>query len=238
MTKILVIQHEDIVGIARLGAWLEDAGAELVTCRPDQGDQIPEGFDGVDGLGVLGGTAAPQEDEHWPWLPAVRALQGRAVDESFPALNICLGAQLCAVAYDVDVLRRERPQVGVHQLRLRPEASQDPLFAGVPAMPKAVLWHQEQISAVPDGAVHLVEGSDAPVQAFRLGESSWSLQFHPEPDESTVRTWAEAKGSLVPRAGETVDRVMAGYRAQASEIEDSFRPLAERFVALCGGPEA
>ncbi|GAB3844030.1 type 1 glutamine amidotransferase [Nesterenkonia populi] len=233
MTKILVIQHEEAVGIGRLGAWLEDAGAQLVMCRPDQGEAVPAGFDDVDGLLVLGGTAAPQRDDHWPWLPAVRALQKRAVDGSFPALNICLGAQLCAVAYGVDVFRRDKPQVGVHQLTLRPEASQDPLFAGLPPQPKAVLWHQEEIAGVPQGAVHLVEGTDAPVQAFRMGESSWSLQFHPEPDEHTVRAWAAAEGSLVPQAGESTEQVLTGFRDQAAEIEASFRPLAERFVDVC-----
>lgn len=42
MVRILVIQHEDSVGIDKFGRWLEEAGAELVMLRPDRGDAIPE----------------------------------------------------------------------------------------------------------------------------------------------------------------------------------------------------
>ncbi|WP_044492694.1 type 1 glutamine amidotransferase [Nesterenkonia massiliensis] len=230
MVRILVIQHEDSVGIDKFGRWLEEAGAELVMLRPDRGDAIPENLAGYQGMVVLGGTAGPEDDEQWEWLPAVRALQRTAAAEESPAFNICLGAQLSAVAHDTEVFRRSIPQIGVMELIRRPEAADDPVFSVLPQRPKAVLWHQEQIAAVPEGAVHLVEGTDAPVQAFRVGSSFWSVQFHPEPDAHTVQRWAEGTAELVEKAGRTPADVIREYDAEASGIEATFRPLAAAFV--------
>ncbi|WP_258933277.1 type 1 glutamine amidotransferase [Nesterenkonia pannonica] len=231
MTDILVIQHEDTVGLGRLGLWLEAAGAHLRICRPDRGDQVPPRAGGADGLIVLGGTAAPHDDDRWPWLPDVRALQRTAVDARLPTLNICLGAQLCAAAYGVDVFRRTAPQLGVAELTLRPEAQEDRLFRGLPEHPQAVLWHQEEIAQLPAGAVHLIEGTDAPVQAFRMGHCAWSVQFHPEPDEETLAAWALGPGSLA--AGRGPEEILASFARRAGDIEAYFQPVAERFVEVC-----
>lgn len=228
--RLLVLQHEDSVGISRFGLWLEEAGADLEFLRPDRGDEVPEVLRGYDGLVVLGGTAGPEEDAEHPWLPATRALQRKTAQEEAPAFNICLGAQLSAVAHQGQVFRRPVPQIGVMEVSRRPEAAEDPVFRVLPEKAKAVLWHQEQIAAVPEGAVHLMDGTDAPVQAFRIGASSWSTQFHPEPDAGLIRQWAEGTAHLVERAGRTRDEVIAEYEDQAAEIESAFKPLAAAFV--------
>lgn len=230
MTHILVIQHEGSVGLRRFGHWLENAGAQLTVLRPDQGDELPQGLKDYDGLIVLGGTAGPEEDHQWPWLPQVRALQQVATAEQSPNFNICLGAQLAAVAHQAEVFRRRVPQVGVAEIRRRPEAESDPVFQHLPQRATAVLWHQEQIAELPAGAVHLMDGTDAPVQAYRMGPSSWSVQFHPEPDAEQIRTWAEATADLVSRAGKTYEEVTAEFDAAADEIQRHFVPIAEAFV--------
>ncbi|GAA1813261.1 type 1 glutamine amidotransferase [Nesterenkonia flava] len=230
MVKVLVIQHEDGVGIDRFGDWLREAGAQLHILRPDRGDEVPQSLTGYDALVVLGGTAGPEDDERWSWLPAVRSLQRQAAQRSEPAFNICLGAQLAAVAHEVEVFRRAKPQIGVMELHRRPEAAEDPVFSVLPERPRAVMWHQEQIAQVPEGAVHLVDGTDAPVQAFRVGDSSWSVQFHPEVNAETLRGWARDTAHLVERAGLRPDRVLEEFDAQAAEIEETFKPLAAAFV--------
>lgn len=231
MVRILVIQHEDEVGALRFGEWLRDAGAELIILRPDQGEQVPVDLSGYHGLVVLGGTAAPDDDDVWPWLPAVRELQLHTAAAHQPAFNICLGAQLAALAHGGEIFRRASPQIGVMSLRTRPEAGRDPVFHVLSDRPKAVLWHQEQIAAPPAGAVHLVEGTDAPVQAYRMGESSWSVQFHPEPDEPTIRQWARGTADLVAKTGRTAEDLVAEYCEHQDEIEQTFKPLAAAFVA-------
>ncbi|MCI2264960.1 type 1 glutamine amidotransferase [Sediminivirga luteola] len=229
MVRILVIQHEDGADARRFGDWLVEAGAELEVLRPDRGDAVPADLDGYDGLVVLGGSSGPEDDETHPWLPATRALQRLASETQAPSFNICLGAQLAAVAHETRVFRRSRPQVGIMEVRRRAEAAEDPVFSVVPERAKAVLWHQEEIAAVPQGAVHLMDGTDAPVQAFRVGACSWATQFHPEPDEEIVRLWAE-QTSLTTQAGRQAQEVVEEYLAQADEIEASFRPVAAAFV--------
>lgn len=230
MAKILIIQHQESVPAAKFGDWLTAAGAEIDVLRPDLGQMVPGDLTGYDGLVVLGGTAAPNDDADWEWLPAVRALQRRSTEQHQPNFNICLGAQLNAVAHGTEVFRRGRPQVGVMELQVRPEAGQDPVFAAMPEHPKAVLWHQEQIANIPEGAVYLLEGTDAPVQAYRVGVASWSVQFHPEPDAKLLQRWADNSEEFLGRAGRSAEEVIEEFRAQEAEIEDSFRPVAEAFL--------
>jgi GMP synthase (glutamine-hydrolysing) len=48
-------------------------------------------------------------------------------------------------------------------------------------------WH------CPNGAELLITGSDAPVQAFRLGEFAWGTQFHPETDAGQIARWLDGR---------------------------------------------
>ncbi|MBE1875213.1 type 1 glutamine amidotransferase [Myceligenerans sp. TRM 65318] len=62
------------------------------------GETIPAAGDLGDALVVLGGTMSAYSDDDAPWLPAVRDLLADAARSGVPALGICLGAQLLAVA--------------------------------------------------------------------------------------------------------------------------------------------
>lgn len=77
-----------------------------------------------------------------------------------------------------------------------------------------VLCHGLQME-LPEGAVHLVDGTDAPVQAFRVGRA-WGTQFHLEADGELLRGWADGADSLP--GGLDVDAAVA--------------PVARAFVRL------
>ncbi len=229
MVRILVIQHQDGADARRFGDWLTEAGAELVVRRPDLGEPVPGSLDGYDALMVLGGSPGPLDDETHPWLPATRALQRRTAADGDPSFNICLGGELAAVAHGARVRRRDRPQAGVYEVRRRPEADDDPVFSAMPQSARAVLWHQEEIAEIPAGAVHLVDGTQAPVQAFRVGRACWATQFHPEPDPDIMRSWTRIT-PLAANAGRSAQDVLAEYAAHENAIEQAFRPVAVAFV--------
>ena len=242
--RIIVIEHEDGTDVRRFGRWLEAAGATLDVRRPYREAKSCGAVDteaalahlptreelrepGV-GLIVLGGQDGPMDDERNPWFPAVRELLLASVAGEFTSVNICLGGEMLAEALGRPVVQREVPQVGLMTGRLRAEAADDPLFAHVPAEFPVVLWHGLQME-LPDAATHLVDGTNAPIQAFRVG-SAWGTQFHLEADAALVHGWAK-DGSSLPD-GLTVDEVVVPVADAEPALQEAMEPVARAFVEL------
>lgn len=226
--RLLVIEHESQAGPGRFGDWLVDAGACLSVIRPYLGEPVPETLDAFDGLIVLGGSSGPLEDDVCPWLPATRALLRASIAASVPSFNICLGGELLAAAVGGETIRRRVPQIGAYRVHAREEARADPVFAVLPEEFATVLWHQEEM-ALPEGAVHLVDGTDAAVQAFRLGECTWGTQFHPETDGPQAESWG-GEEDLVRASGKSLDEIVAEVDAAQDSMERTGRLLAKAFL--------
>lgn len=245
--RVLVVEHERGTGPGRFGEWLEEAGAEVVVTRPYLGEVIPaealdrdpnvpaDGSTGsFDALIVLGGVAGPLEDADNPWFPQVRDLLRASIDGEFPSLNICLGGEMLAVAGDAPITRRAHPQIGIYELETTSAGNSDPVFGSLSdrALP-SVLFHQEEM-ALPAGAELLITGSDAPVQAFRLGEFAWGTQFHPETDAAQVTRWLAGNDLALP-AGKTEESIIAEVVAADEELQNAGRALASAFVEFLDG---
>ncbi|MGC2939053.1 MULTISPECIES: type 1 glutamine amidotransferase [unclassified Brevibacterium] len=232
--RILVIEHERGTGPRRFGGWLEEAGAEVVVARPYLGEEIPtdlgpQNGGAFDALIALGGSAGPSDDADNPWFPQVRELLGRSIAGEFPSLNICLGGEMLALAARAPISRRTHPQIGIYELQATSAGEADPVFGSLAnrSLP-SVLFHQEEM-ALPDGADLLVTGTDAPVQAFRVGSFAWGTQFHPETDAAQIANWLDGNDLALP-AGKTVDSIVAEVRAADGALVDSGRSLARAFV--------
>lgn len=234
--KILAIEHEHGTGPERFGTWLTEAGAEVVVTRPYLGEEIPTDFGpdtgGVfDALIVLGGSAGPLDDADNPWFPEVRDLLRDSIGGEFPSLNICLGGEMLSVAGDARISRRARPQIGIYELGVTSAGEADPVFGSLAGerMP-AVLFHQEEM-ALPDGAELLITGSDAPVQAYRLGDFAWGTQFHPETDAGQITRWLDGNDLALPD-GKTEGSIIAEVEAADDELVARGRQLAAAFVGF------
>ncbi len=248
--RILVIEHERGTGPERFGDWLIEAGADLEIRRPHLGEPIPDDLAGYAGLIVLGGASGPCDDAENPWFPQVRDLLRRSAAGEFASFDICLGGEMLAVATSAAIGRRTRPQIGVYQLHVTSAGEADPVFGVLggggsagpnragetsagsdPAAPSfpAVLFHQEQMD-LPEGAQLLVTGSDAPVQAFRVGECAWGTQFHPETDAEQIARWLDSDSLPLPE-GKTKESIIAEAAAADGELIAVHRHLAHSFVA-------
>lgn len=242
--RILAVEHENGTGPERFGQWLAEAGAEVVVTRPHLGEEIPTGLgtggDGTDdgdragggtfdALVVLGGSAGPCDDADNPWFPQVRDLLRASIRGEFPSLNICLGGEMLAVAGDAPISRRAHPQIGIYELEATSAGESDPVFGSLAgARLPAVLFHQEEM-ALPDGAELLITGSDAPVQAFRLGDFAWGTQFHPETDAGQIARWLDGNDLALPD-GKTEDSIIREVETADEEIVARGRTLAHAFV--------
>ncbi|GAA1732039.1 type 1 glutamine amidotransferase [Isoptericola hypogeus] len=107
--------------------------------------------------------------------------------------------------------------------------------AGQPAGPsgidglRMVESHVDSITGLPPQAVHLATNDACRVQAFRVGDAAWGLQFHPEADPARIGTWdAEELAKL----GFDRDALHAAALEGAAENEAQARALADAFAAV------
>ena len=233
MTRpILVIEHTAVAPSGRVGTWLREEGYELEVVRPYAGEAQPTDLSSYAGLLVLGGDVGAYDDEVAPWLPATRGLLAHAVEDQLPTLAICLGHQLLAVAAGGRVSRSQSGQQGgTPAVGLQPPAVTDPLFAELAPEAVAAHWNNDLVVELPPGAVELAR-STAGVQAMRLGDRVWGVQFHPEVDADTVRVWAAADVANGTLSAERATAWLTELENNDAILQWTWRPVIHRFATL------
>jgi GMP synthase (glutamine-hydrolysing) len=174
---------------------------------------------------VFGGSMHADQDHHHPWLRDENTFIQGLLEKHVPLLGICLGIQLIAKAEGAAVYPLpDGPEIGWFPIELAAAAAEDPLFSRLPAQFDAFGWHYYSYD-VPDRAEELGRSGRCN-QAFRLGDSAWGVQFHPEVTLDTVRWWLADKDEFPL----DLDR-----EALAAETEERIRAWNVLGRALCGG---
>jgi GMP synthase-like glutamine amidotransferase len=228
----------------RLGDWLAEGGLELAVVRPYADERLPDTLDGYAALVVLGGeqSAYPGPDgvPGAPWFPTLERLLRKAVRDRVPTLGVCLGGQLLATATAGTVERSPAgPEIGARLVARRDAADSDPIFAAVPFAPDVLQWHLDEITELPVGAVLLAASTNYPHQAFRLGDAAWGLQFHIECDIEMLAAWASDNLDVLAELGQDPIELLESCDAVMDDVEEVWRPFAQRFAELAlTGPAA
>ncbi|MCP4023455.1 MAG: glutamine amidotransferase [Desulfobacteraceae bacterium] len=166
--------------------------AEKQEALPDTSDCI--------GAVIAGSHAMVTENLSWSlkiedWVP-------RAVAAGVPLLGICYGHQLIARAMGGQVgYHPQGIEIGSVQIELAPTLSPDPLFKELPVKFYVHACHSQTVRALPPGAQTLAKNEVEPRHAFRLGKSTWGVQFHPEYDEAIMRAYIEGMASEIKKSG-------------------------------------
>ena len=100
-------------------------------------------------------------------------------------------------------------EVGWYRVELSASGLADPVVGALGGPADAFEWHHYTFE-LPDGAVELARSERAP-QAFRLGERTWAVQFHPEVTRELIDEWTaespdEVDGSVRTSCGSETDR--------------------------------
>lgn len=204
------------------------AGNEVVTCRVSSGEPLPSQPRWA-GVLITGSAAMVTERADWSersadWLRA-------AHEHAVPLFGICYGHQLIASAFgglvDYHPQGREMGTVLIHR---HADAITDPLFAGAPERFRAQTTHLQSVLQTPPGAALLARSDHDPHKAFRLGESTWGVQFHPEFSATHMRGYIRARSEALRREGRDPQR-LHGEVAPAPHARD----LLSRFVRFARG---
>jgi GMP synthase (glutamine-hydrolysing) len=116
---------------------------------------------------------------------------------------------------------------GTAQVTTTAEARSDALFSVLPEQLLVQVSHSQSVLSLPEGALLLAHTARDPFHAFRLGERTWAVQFHPEFDQEVSRRYIALRRDKILAEGLDPDALMAGVR----ESEHGARLLA-RFAEI------
>jgi GMP synthase-like glutamine amidotransferase len=189
--RLLVFQHADVEHPGVLRDFLRADSIPWDTVELDRGAAIPA-LEDYDALMVLGGPMDVWQEDQYPWLTLEKsAIRQWVMERKAPFLGVCLGHQLLADALGGKVGLMSEPEIGVLEVKLTDAGRSAPLFEGMPVTFPVLQWHSAEISELPVNAVKLAESERCSIQAFRMGEKAYGIQYHVEQDECTVPEWGE-----------------------------------------------
>lgn len=231
MARALIVQHTPVEGLGWLQEWLPAAGVDVHPIHPYLGHRVPPSVEG-DALIVLGGPMGALDDAVAPWLPSVRSLLKTAVDDGVPTMGICLGAQLLAAACGGTVVTGAAgPELGLGEVTVAD--GDDLLVAG--RLP-VVHWHFDTVSVLPSRSTLLASSDRYQVQAFRVGEVAWGLQFHIEATTGMVAEWAANDADAIrTSSGRTPQEVMDELANAQFSLLSAGKAVVDRFATVITG---
>jgi GMP synthase (glutamine-hydrolysing) len=224
------VRHDVTAPLGILAGVIDEAGLEwrYVDCWEDP--RLPEVSE-MSGLVVLGGAMNADDVSTYPYLGPLRTLMRAAVDADLPVLGICLGAQVLARAMGAAVYRSPVKEVGFHDVNATDQTLSDLVLAPFAPQSRVFQFH-EDACALPDGAELLFTGTDVAVQAFRVGERAYGVQFHFEVTRAEVDAWCDDTPDLETSWGTT----KAALLGQADDLlepqQTRGREVMKRFLAL------
>jgi len=219
----LLAENEDFEDWFIRGSGLDSS--HFICCAVDKGEALPA-VDDVGATIVTGSPAYVTDLAPWNEIAAdyLRILHERKT----PILGVCYGHQLLAWAFGGEVgFHPDGREIGTVDIELTEEAASDVLFAKMPAQFSVQTSHLQSVISLPQEAVLLAGNSFEPNHAFRLGSSTWGVQFHPEFSASVMRTYIRERSDDIAREGLNVEELFAGV--SATPVSAS---LLSRFVAL------
>jgi GMP synthase (glutamine-hydrolysing) len=230
MEPVLLIGHDRDETFGLAPPALEVAGVETLEYRVGI-DELPP-LEEVSGIVMFGGEMNVDMTDRYPFLADERRFVREAVDRGIPYLGICLGAQMLARALDRNVYAAGVREIGFNALHPAAEAQRDRLVAVFEDGDMVFHWHEDTFE-LPEGAALLATGDHVPMQAFRVGERAWGLQFHFEVDRPEVEQWLKSAGEDVVRAwGKTTEQVLAESDRYLPQQEERARELFRRFAGV------
>jgi GMP synthase-like glutamine amidotransferase len=229
--KVLAVINHDLCDAGVFGDAAVEDGHDFEEWQPSQG-LLPRPLGDYDAVISFGGGMQADEDERHPWLRTALDVLQEGLEREIPTLGVCLGGQMLARAAGGTVGPATQAEAGFDEVRLTDAGRQDPLFAGLPPTLPVYQWHSYSFG-LPPQAVALAR-SPVCLQAFRVGEWAWGLQWHPEVTAGTALMWARLAVPAVDGVPVDLDpdQLAAAVAERMAQANQDGRELCRRFLHL------
>jgi GMP synthase (glutamine-hydrolysing) len=229
--RALAIVHQPDAGPGVFADEMRERGVELHEWTlSERGKAPPLEIAEYDAVLTFGGAMhADQEDRH-PWLRFEKDFLAAMIDDRMPVLAVCLGNQLLAEAAGGSARRASEPEIGWFPVEVTEEGKADPVMGPLAPTFTAFQWHSYE-ALPPEGATILAR-SPICVQAYRVGEVAWGIQFHAEVSSGDAEKWTDDYRSDedAVRIGVDPDALRAETRDQIGDWNRLGRELCGRFL--------
>lgn len=221
---ILVLEHDTVDPITRLGEVLNEQAHRLKIVRLHQDGQLPPDLDNVDGLIVMGGRQNVDEQDQHAWMPRELELIKQAHEAFIPIVGVCLGAQLIAVALGGTVEKMDQPEVGFGPVKSSFPGTIDTLHAGVPWERPVFHAHGYQVTKLPPDATPLSGSKLCRTQAYKVGLRTYGFQYHFEWTRTDIERFLRTSGDWVRASGYDAEAI----RRDLDQHYATYRHLGDR----------
>ncbi|HEX3616179.1 MAG TPA: type 1 glutamine amidotransferase [Solirubrobacteraceae bacterium] len=187
--RVLTIVHEQDAGPGVFGGALAAAGADVDTWLAAEQPQPPAVADAYAAIISFGGSTHPHQEDSCPWLVTEKRFLAEALADAVPVLGVCLGSELIAEAAGARIRHLPQPEIGWYDVTLTDAGRADPVIGAIGEGFEALEWHS-YAADLPAGAMALAQSAGC-LQAYRLGDSAWGLQFHAEVTDADFQHWLD-----------------------------------------------
>ncbi|MGW5238509.1 glutamine amidotransferase [Monashia sp. NPDC004114] len=212
--------------------------SEVVHLRIEQGPFTPLDARAYAGV-VLGGSPFTVTDPQESKSPDQRRVEDELtvfirelVEQGVPYLGLCYGIGATSLALGGVVDRQFGEPVGTTTVCLNDAGRADRVTGSLPQEFTAFVGHKEACTEPPPGAVVLATSEACPVQAYRLGETGYVTQFHPELEIETFVNRIHAYAHLGYFRPEEKDALIEqAMTADVSAAHGMLRGFVREFAA-------
>ncbi len=190
---------------------LVEAGLHLETWPTWVSATLPWALDSFDGVLSLGSVESVRHEEQTPWIRTELAVLEQAIERGMPILGVCFGAQALARAAGGSVHPSSVAEVGWYEVDINDAGQVDPVIGTLGERLQVMHYHFDTFT-LPDDAEVLGTTGDV-LQAYRLRNRAWGIQFHIEANPSVVYAWMAAFGDDMAKSGVNFDDLREQTRA-------------------------
>ena len=177
------------------------------------------------GVIIMGSLSMVTEETDW--MKRLSAEIVKLTTLHIPVLGICFGHQLLAYAFGGKAgFNPNGLEVGTVEITRTTESEHDPIFSTLPKQFLAQTIHYQSALTLPENAVRLAESRLDRHHAFRIGNCTWGVQFHPEFS-------ADIMTDMLDNVKEELESKLLSQKKQQVTETDDARQILVLFARLC-----
>ncbi len=193
----------------------------------------------VNAIIVLGGPQSANDQEE-VMLNEIQKVK-QIISEAIPYLGVCLGMQVLGKAAGAEVYQNPFKEIGFkgsfnynYHAWLSEEGKKDPLFKNIESPFKVFQLHGETVSLKP-GVKTLAMGTECFIQAIKVGEVAYGLQFHVELTKEMLGQWHGEDADLSKISEE---KLLQDWQEVEKEYEKTGMQIISNFIEIAKNHQA